>query len=299
MNALLINPWITDLKLYDEWMHPVGLYFLADLLEKNGCKTNIVNCMKKPLQNISRFNTGFFEREEIDKPEIYQTINKKYYRYGIPKTSLMSQLDTCDKPDFIFITSFMTYWVNGLIETIETVQNYFPHTQIIIGGISAILIPEFLKNRFPNVEIFQRQLFNEGNINFDCGISLKVAGTKLSLLTSFSKIKNIDHGPIITSLGCPMHCSYCASSIIQPNFTKREVTDIFDEILFLYKNHGVKNFSFYDDAFLVNKENLALPLLDKIIDTKIIANFHTPNGLHLKYIDKQIAQKMFIAGLKH
>ena len=30
--ALVVNPFITDFKLYDEWMHPLGLYFLIDLL---------------------------------------------------------------------------------------------------------------------------------------------------------------------------------------------------------------------------------------------------------------------------
>ena len=70
------------------------------------------------------------------------------------------------------------------------------------------------------------------------------------------------------------------------------------EIENLHKNFGIKNFAFYDDALLVNSENHFEKILDGIIKLNIDCYFHTPNGLHPRYINKNLAGKMYLAGFK-
>ncbi|MCX8011540.1 MAG: radical SAM protein, partial [Desulfobacterota bacterium] len=103
---------------------------------------------------------------------------------------------------------------------------------------------------------------------------------------------------ILTSRGCPYRCSYCASFQIYPQFTFREFLTIVEEIEFWQEKYGVINFAFYDDALLFEPKKRIIPFLKEIIRRKIKANFHTPNGMHLREINEEIAQLMVEAGFK-
>jgi radical SAM superfamily enzyme YgiQ (UPF0313 family) len=61
-------------------------------------------------------------------------------------------------------------------------------------------------------------------------------------------------------------------------------------------NGGISNIAFYDDALLYRSEEYAVPLLESIIESKISAYFHTPNGLHAKYVTPKIAQLLKASG---
>ena len=100
------------------------------------------------------------------------------------------------------------------------------------------------------------------------------------------------------------------------------------EIEYYQKDLGVTDIAFYDDALLVNpvrsehgKDNNRFgnfnisvsdasngvnaeshihPILDGIIQRGLNkqVRFHTPNGLHIRYIDKPLAQKLYQANFK-
>lgn len=54
----------------------------------------------------------------------------------------------------------------------------------------------------------------------------------------------------------------------------------------------MKNIAFYDDALLMRADAHIMPILEGISRKGISVNFHTPNGLHAKLIDKGIAKKL-------
>jgi radical SAM superfamily enzyme YgiQ (UPF0313 family) len=62
-----------------------------------------------------------------------------------------------------------------------------------------------------------------------------------------------------------------------------------DEIEYHHRQFHTRNFAFYDDALLLNKENHLVPLLESIIERKLPVSFHTPNGLHPREIDFELA----------
>lgn len=299
MNALLVNPWITDFKLYDEWMHPVGLYLLGSLLIENSWKVEYINCLERDNSVKSkRYNTGKFKSTIIETPSIFNEIDRHYRLYGISEESFSQKLDTVSKPDAIFITSGMTYWLDGLKKCYEQIQHKFPDTIIIIGGISAQLIPEKLKELFPKASIFNKQLINRNSVNFKNKLILEKNSSPLSLLPMLSHIKNMIHGPILTTLGCPYSCSYCASKIIQKKFHTRPTEIIFNEIKKMTEIYGISDFSFYDDALLFKPEKNFLPLAEKILKLNKTLRFHAPNGLHIKWVDKNILAMMKNIGFK-
>ena len=108
----------------------------------------------------------------------------------------------------------------------------------------------------------------------------------------------LDYIALLTSLGCPYRCTYCASQVLCPHFIQRTPEAVFREICYFHKTQGIQNFAFYDDALLVNSSKHLEPLLEAVIAEGCSCYFHTPNGLHARYITPQVAKLMFRAGFK-
>ena len=71
-----------------------------------------------------------------------------------------------------------------------------------------------------------------------------------------------------------------------------------DEIEYWQKKSGVINFSFYDDALLVKPAEMIIPLLKEIKKRNLSCQFHCPNGLHLREINKELSVLLYNSGFK-
>jgi hypothetical protein len=297
--ALIINPLVTDFKLYDEWMHPVGLYFLYDYLRQCGYTVHMFNFLDPGFHvQEKKYGTGSFDYIEIPKPDLYQSIKRKYKLYGRSTQSFKEFLQTIPEPDIVCIGGTMTYWAPGMVETYSIVQRLLPNTTILCGGIAAQLIPDYLSSNMPKCKIIgnlksiqsidiQSLEFTHKNIDF----------STLSMSDALTTYNTLPHAPVLLSLGCPMRCSYCASSILQPIHQIRDVNVVIKEIVSMIEK-GVRDFAFYDDALLFQKETMLLPFLSAINNMNIKVRFHTPNGLHVRYIDKPTLEQMAQAGFE-
>ena len=98
--------------------------------------------------------------------------------------------------------------------------------------------------------------------------------------------------------GCPFHCDYCASHLISPRFCSGKVDQAVDMVHALYKRWGTRNFAFYDDALLVNKQEVLVPFLEDIIRLGLPLRFYNPNALHIRYLDEDILKLMMRAGFQ-
>lgn len=296
---LIINPLVSDFKLYDEWMHPVGLYFLYDYLQRSGHSVHMFNFLDPGFHvQEKKYGTGSFDYVEIPKPDLYLSIKRKYKLYGRSAQSFQTFLATIPEPDIVCIGGTMTYWAPGIIETYTIVQQYLPNATILCGGIAAQLIPDYLKSKMPECKtIGNLQGLQAVNIPGVTSAHPDVDFSTLSMAEALNTYNILPHAPVLLSLGCPMRCSYCASSILQPQHQVRDVNIVIKEILSMI-NRGVRDFAFYDDALLFQKESMLLPFLSKINDLNIKLRFHTPNGLHVRYIDKLTLEKMMQAGFE-
>jgi hypothetical protein len=297
--VLIINPLVSDFKLYDEWMHPVGLYFLYDYLRQCGLSVHIFNFLDPCFHTQEKkHGTGSFDYVEIPKPDLYQSIKRKYKLYGRSTQSFNAFLDTIPQPDIVCIGGTMTYWAPGIIETYTIVQQHLPKATILCGGIAAQLIPDYLKSKMPECTITGNiqglQSVDSANVNFT---NQQIDLSTLSMTSSLTKYNSLHHAPVVLSLGCPMRCSYCASSILQPHHKVRDIDIVIKEITSMIER-GVSDFAFYDDALLFQKESILFPLLLRINDLNTKVRFHTPNGLHVRYVDKPTLEKMKHAGFE-
>jgi radical SAM superfamily enzyme YgiQ (UPF0313 family) len=69
-----------------------------------------------------------------------------------------------------------------------------------------------------------------------------------------------------------------------------------EEIQYWHGKYNVTDFVLYDDAFLVDAERHAIPILEAICSTGLKVRFHTPNALHIRGITKTTARLMYKAG---
>ncbi len=292
MKILVINPYVTDFKLYDEWMHPAGLYFLMDILKKNGHEISYFNCLQSYSSTSKKYGTGSFNFSEISKPALYRNIKRKYKLYGKPVEEFRDFLERSSRVNLICIGSMMTYWAPGVLETIKIIRETNPTILIVVGGIASRLIPQYFRHHFDD-NCITGELSDPKTLSL---LEIKEM-PEPSFLTAFKELrKPVNHGPVLLSLGCPMRCSYCASKILQPCFQCRPVEQILREVEFLIDSFGVCDFALYDDALLYNPEEVFIPFLRKIIERKYEVRFHTPNGMHLRFISEPLLELMIEAG---
>jgi hypothetical protein len=295
--AIVINPHAADFKLYDEWMHPLGLYLLIDLLRQNGFEVRFFNCLERsPDARSKRYGTGDFPCLEIKKPSVYRSIPRNYKIYGKPIAELQTFLESTPRPDLICIGSMMTYWLPGVKFTATTVATAYPGVPTVIGGIAARLIPQAMAAMLPRHIMVNPPVMDNGSVIVHPMLPPLTIKMPLSLRTGFEMLNRPLHGPILTSLGCPMRCSYCASEFLQGPFRRRSQEMVIAETAFLAVNCGIEDFAFYDDALLYDPDDMVFPLLCDLSRLPHPLRLHAPNGLHLRYINDRLASKMKIAG---
>ena len=78
----------------------------------------------------------------------------------------------------------------------------------------------------------------------------------------------------------------------------RSPDSVIEEVKYWHRTYGVRDFVLYDDAFLVDAERHAVPILDGICRNRLKIRFHTPNALHIRGINATTADLMHKAGFK-
>jgi radical SAM superfamily enzyme YgiQ (UPF0313 family) len=312
---LLINPWIHDFAAYDFWMKPIGLLSIASLLRDNGYKVDLIDCLNpfhpglkeadKIKITVRKFpGHGKYPKEEIVKPTALKNIPQKYNRYGITPALFRQSLRNCEKPAAVFVTSMMTYWYPGVFEAVKIIREEMPGAPIVLGGNYVNLCPEHALHS--GADYLVSGSVGEEKIPM---IVKDITGEDIQRMPDLRDLNTYsypaydllpyqDQLPILTSRGCPYRCTYCASHLLNKNYHVRDPIKVVDEIAFWHNRLNITHFSFYDDALLVNPEEMAIPMLKEIIKRKLTCQFHCPNGLHLKYMNEELSMLMFEAGFE-
>lgn len=308
-NILLVNPWIYDFAAYDLWMFPLGLLNIAAYLKKHALNIQFLDFLdrheqlvfnrQKDYSRTAAFGTGHFFKQEVSKPEIVGQIRRKFFRYGLPPEILRQKIKFIKKPDLILVTSGMTYWYKGLEQSISFLREIFPQCPIILGGIYARLCPEHARKNSKADYIFSGAEIDKVLSVVEDFLKIPLnQGQNQNSLPSFELLSNYKVLPILGSCGCPFRCTYCASNVLYPDFEQKDPGEVLNYISGCVQNFKPTDFIFYDDALLVNAENFIKPILKEVIKANLSVRFHTPNGLHARFIDEELAQLMYRANFK-
>jgi len=297
-HILLINPWITDFAAYNFWIKPLGLLSICSLLRENGFRVTLIDCLDFPIKT-ERYGDGKFLKTKLEKPLPFKSVPRNYSQYGIPEEILLKRLSFLEEPDLICVTSGMTYWYPGVFKAIEITKKLFKNVAVILGGIYATLCHDHAK-KHSGADI----VFN-GRGEFEI-LELVSELTGMKLQTSnlrpqtcelpypaFDLYPKLDYVCIATSRGCPFKCTYCASPFLTKGFSKRDPLKVVEEIEYWTNQYHVNNIAFYDDALLIEASKHFIPMMKEVIKKDIHCNFHTPNAIHIKEIDEEVADLLF------
>ncbi|NWF93075.1 MAG: B12-binding domain-containing radical SAM protein [Syntrophaceae bacterium] len=308
-HILLINPWITDFAAYNLWARPLGLLSLAGLLRANGFRITLIDCLDFHVVR-KKYGDGKFYKTKIEKPDPLKLIPRNYSQYGIPEEMVLKRLSSVEeKPDLIGITSGMTYWYPGVFKAIEITKKLFHDVPIVLGGIYANLCFDHAKRHSGADIVFKSgderevlKLISEltgYQLRTPC-LSGRQANSDLRTETypAFDLYPHLDYVCLSTSRGCPYRCTYCATPVLTKGFVRRDPVKVAEEIGYWTTHYPVTDIAFYDDALLVEASKHIIPILTEVIQRGIQCNFHTPNALHIREMDEEVAGLLFRAGFK-
>lgn len=306
-NLLLINPWIYDFSAYDLWSKPVGLLYVAACLRSLGYRIHLLDCLDRHDPDllkfqgrtgpkIKKYGTGPFHRQIVEKPPLLDFMPRHYARYGLPEELFLKKLNHMSQPDAVLVTSLMTYWYPGPQRVVELVRQTYPGVPVILGGIYATLMPEHARQVVkPDYIIQGAGEIQAAHLLNDVLSYQPVSQNHPEVLDdfpypAFDLYPHPDYLIVMTSRGCPYRCTFCATAKISGAFAQRKPEKVVEEILQQTRRFKIKDVAFYDDALLLNKKNRIIPVLKQLIKSRTRLRFHAPNGLHVREIDRELAQ---------
>jgi len=263
MKILLVNP---PLPWKSSTMHPVGLGYIAAVLENSGYKTRVVDM----------FDYGWDKVRDCLKEEA---------------------------ADIVGISCLTNARTNSL-HTAQIVKELDPKAKVVLGGPHASFMYQQILEHYPidiivigegEVTVLEliRALENGKNLNMVQGIAYK-DNFRVVITESRPFIQDLDSLPfpshhqfdfkrykkegvdvnkqlvdIITSRGCPFKCLFCSSCKFWGKVWRhRSAKNITDELEYLKNNFGVDAFNFSDDIFTMRQDNV-IALCKEIIERKL------------------------------
>ena len=126
---LAVNPPVEDFAFFDLWSKPLGLLYLLEKL-KGKNEVVFIDCIHEGAVKEKSFGREKIAETEIEKPQVYAEVKRKYRRFGMSDTAFQARLESCGEPDLILVTSVMTYWYGGVKHAIEILKRHFPNTPL-------------------------------------------------------------------------------------------------------------------------------------------------------------------------
>lgn len=286
----------------------MGLLTLGAILRNHGCQVSYIDCLdryhpKAPYSDpFSRYGKGHYLKTRIATPKGLEDVPRRFSRYGILPEWLDEDLKSLARPDIIMVTSLMSYWYPGVRDTIEQVKEHFADVPVLLGGVYATLCQSHAETytRADRVLTGSAERYILPLIAEFTGFTPRPDFDPRNLdsypYPAFDLQNQVTYIPLLTSRGCPFSCAYCASGYLEPRRMVRSPENVFREILYWHENYGTIDFVFYDDALLMDAHLLIEPLLKQVITSGIKLRFHTPNGMHIRGITRNIARLMHSAG---
>jgi anaerobic magnesium-protoporphyrin IX monomethyl ester cyclase len=235
---------------------PIGLAYIAAVLEKAGVEVAVFDC----------------QALELD----HKMLGEKLASF---------------QPDIVGITA-VTPTIDSAMLVAQVSKSIFPKVPVILGGPHATFSDSQVLSTNPDIDIIVRgegeqtilellqTLLNKGDLQTVLGISFRV-GKEIVRTPTRPFIQKLDDLPrpayhffalkkyqifnqailpILTSRGCPFQCAYCVSSrMAGKGFRARDPKLVVDELEWLRDTYHASAFSFYDDAFTYdNKRTISI-----------------------------------------
>lgn len=306
MKYLLIQPPIEDFYLTEVRTYPLGLLYLATLLDRCGVEVTVLDCLKPykkktiPLPRKFDYLKDIYSEKEIGPARMFGA----YYRFGLIDEEILDRIAKV-QPDVICITANFTAYFNVVASLSEKIKQTYPFVKLVIGGYHATVYRDQIMSRYP---FFDHVIAGADENEFlrTLGLPESEAFCFTQLVADRRFINADDYQMhkqnfsfIIATRGCPRHCTFCTvASMHGTRFIKRSPQAVIDEMQVLYRDHNVRVFDFEDDNLTLDRAWIN-ELLDGIIavfpqgDIRLYAM----NGLSAETLTPELLAKLKAAGM--
>ena len=289
LHVTLVNAPYRTQRVQHPPFPPLGLGYLAAVLEKNGFEVDVIDCQ------ASSFSYDDFKRE----------ISKR-------------------KPDIVGATA-STRLYNSALQIIEIAKEAHPNCITMLGGPHVTFWNEKALQECPQLDIVVRregeytlleivQRIAAGKSYEDViGITIR-KGDGFQVNPDRPYIENLDELPfparhlwdldairkaedmfyLTTTRGCVYWCEFCAAvRMFGRRYRMRSVQNVADELEYLYKTYGGKYYTFCDDAFTVDQARTE-QLCEEIKKRGLKIQWNC--GTRVDMVTKELLQKMKDSG---
>lgn len=235
---LLFNPpFYRFINLEQDYI-PLSLLAVGAKIKDQGKKVFIKNC-------------------EISTTSDYKGYKERFRDYDIFLNNVNNndhpvwqEVDSTIKtimPDKIGITVLNVKYLSSIKIIDIASKNKIP---VFVGGPHPTISPDSYPS---NVKIFRRE--------FESYPSNRIKNLDDTPFFDYDmlldKYSNDGYAHLISSRGCPFECRFCASSILWDRIvTYKSVDRILKEMSYIYDRYKPEYFTFWDEAFSINKKRL-------------------------------------------
>lgn len=317
MKILLINPFFQSSTKYERVEMPLGLMYLAAVLEKADYKVEILDAsigLKRRFEN-NVWHYGYTLNELREKiKEIYPDVVGLGCIFSMRFPAVLSIAEEIRK-----INKNIIIVIGGVHPTIfanqilEDHKNFFDYVILGEGEYSFLRLVEALK--FNNLKALQeidglayRQndqiILNPKTTFIENLDNLPFPARHLLPVEEYLK----DNAPtnwglgahrqfsILTSRSCPNRCTFCSMYLTHgAKWRPRSPQNVLDEIKLLVDKYQADELCIEDDNFTFSKQR-TMEICQGIIDRGIKIAWNTPNGVAVKHLDYEVLKKMKEAG---
>ncbi|MEM3956366.1 MAG: radical SAM protein [Candidatus Bathyarchaeia archaeon] len=255
---ILINPPSRSAELFDIGIKapPIGLAYLASMLERSGYEVKIIDAPALDLQ----------------VPQVRDIVNR-------------------EQPEIIGITA-STPMIYDAYAVAKAAKEVCPNSTVILGGPHPTFLPIETLQECPAVDIVcigegeetivevSEAIKKRMDLSNVRGIAFRKKDGEIVRTEPRPLIKDLDSIPfpawhllpmdkytvlgkkamvchVMSSRGCPFQCIFCSSSrIFGRKYRARSAKNVVDEIEFLVSEYNPKSIEFSDDEFTLNQRRV-------------------------------------------
>ena len=313
VRVLLIHPPLTTPVVEAPSLEPpLGLAYLAALLEKEGFEVKILDAVASGVRNLKR--------------------DGDYVRVGLNDSDIQSHVREF-APQIVGISAAFTETASDSHHVASLVKGVDKDALVVFGGAHTTALPETVLSD-NNVDIVVKgegeatllemaQKLNDRQEIFKLPGTVVRGDSGIVHNPDREFIPDLDSLPfpayhllpmevylhkgeyymndwamrpprlnVVTSRGCPGRCVFCSiHGIWGFGWRARSPKNVVDEIESLIRDWGVGEVAFQDDNITLDKDRM-MAICDEIIARRLRIRWCTPNGVAIWTLDEELIRKM-------
>jgi len=250
MKILIINPLWTFKNIIPTNLAEVAAFLVKNKYNVDICDLNfelspkqkIINNLKNSLKIVKNYHPDLIAITSNAVQLPFAIEFSKLWKKKFPnKKIIFGGIEPTSNPELFLKLSKCDFVIRGegelsLLNLVKTIEKNKPINNSI-KGLS------FIKNK---------KIIHNKNAPLNLK---KIPFPAYNLLSKYSKNKKNEKGiSISASRGCSFNCCFCSGKSIYKYQRWKKVKRFINEIKYIKKNFGIKNFSINDDVFTINKK---------------------------------------------